>query len=321
MNKTRPQSVGILLGVIATLGLGFLGYQRFVVAPIDGKRKELIRAEDQASDALTKVGEARLAASDLAEVARLALPGDPRQAIEKYQVFLLDLLKSVDVKNLTLSPESPRKALRSDELHIIPFSIAMETDIWSITKFLQAFYQAPRLHQITNLSLTPMDRKDTSQSLRVALKIEALALVDAESAPHGADWTFEPPVDSDRDAYGLLVERNVLFASGPGSTSLHANDPEHVVLTSIWQQGSVVEADLFDRAQNQARRVRLGEECTVGRVRAVIVDVGYRDMVLQIDGNLYLWSIGHTFSERTLLSAEEALDREVRNLKRRPTMN
>jgi hypothetical protein len=51
------------------------------------------------------------------------------------------------------------------------------------------------------------------------------------------------------------------------------------------------------------------------------LDLGLRDMVLVIDGNLYQWQLGTTFSSRTLLSAEEALDREVRNRRRLQNMN
>jgi hypothetical protein len=65
----------------------------------------------------------------------------------------------------------------------------------------------------------------------------------------------------------------------------------------------------------------LGEEIVVGRVHALVLDLGLRDMVLVIDGNLYQWQLGTTFSSRTLLSAEEALDREVRNRRRLQNMN
>ena len=323
MNNQRPL-VMILVAVIAVLGLGYFGYTRFVVKPIADREKKRTVAEEAASQSLTKLNDAKSAASQLEDIVRLALPGDTRLAIEKYQVFLMDIFRSAEIQAPTVNAGNPRRPLKAGDLSVIPFSVDAETDIWSFTKLLYAFYSAPRLHQITNLSLTPVTRKDMGPALRVSLSIEAVALGEQTGPVRAGETVFEPTVSASRDAYGVLVEKNMLYASSPGSSTLHANDPEHVVLTTIFRRkgGGDVEADLIDRAQDASRRVvRVGEEFTVGRVRAVIVDVGLQDMVLNIDGNLYLWQLGTTFSSRTLLSAEEALDREVRNRRRLQNMN
>lgn len=323
MNTQRPL-VMVLLGVIVVLGGGYFGYSRFIVQPIANLEKKRAAAEDSASQSLEKLGDAKVAASQLDDLVRLCLPGDTRIAVERYQIFLLDLFRLAEIPAPNVTAGTPRKPLKTGDLSVIPFSVDFETDIWSFTKLLYAFYSAPRLHQITNLSLTPVTRKDMGPALRVSLSIEAVALGEQTGLVRPGEVVFEPPVSANRDEYGVLVEKNMLYASSPGSTTLHANDPEHVVLTTIFRRkgGGDVEADLIDRAQDASRRVvRVGEEFTVGRVRAVIVDVGLQDMVLNIDGNLYLWQLGTTFSSRTLLSAEEALDREIRNRRRLQNMN
>jgi hypothetical protein len=309
------------LGVAAGCLALFFGFTKLVTEPIAAKKLAKQKAEKLADEAFERQGEARIDAMELGSVAKRCLPGDARIAVEEYQSFLLQTLQSSDIPNPTVTSDTPRRVGKTGDLHVIPFTVTAETDIWSLTKLLHALYLAPRVHQILDLSLTPVDRKDIGPALRVSLSLEAIALeaTGISSSEEGAP--FDPPVDVDREAYSSVVEKNVLFATGPGSAGLRANDPEHVVLTFIVQQGANLEADLLDRAQNAARRVRVGEELTIGRVRAVVVDMGLRDMVLKIDGNLYLWQNGSTFSSRSLLSAEEALDREVRNRKRMQNMN
>lgn len=320
MNERRP-IVLALLGGIAAIMLGYFGYQQLIVRPIATKESDRRRAEDAAQKSLDALNEAKMAALELDELSKRLLPGDSRLAVEKYQGFLVELLKNAGISNPTITPGPSRRPSKNGDLHVLPVGVDAETDIWSLTRFLMGFYQSPLIHQITNLSLTPVERKDIGPALRVSLTIEAVGRGEARGFVRAGELVFDAPVDGDREAYGLLVEKNPLYATGPGSTTLRANDPEHVVLTSIWHQGAIVEADLFDRAQNSARRVRVGEECTVGRVRAVIVDMGLRDVVVAIDGNLYLWEIGTTFNTRKLLSADEALDREVRNRRRLQNMN
>ncbi|MBY0586661.1 hypothetical protein K2X85_05760 [bacterium] len=319
-NESRPWIMAGI-GAAATCLALFFTFNKFVTEPIAVKRTAKLKAEKLADEALERQSTARVEAGELDSVAKWALPGDPRVAVEEYQAFLIQTLQSADIPNPTVTADTARRVGKSGELHVIPFTVTAETDIWSLTKLLHALYLAPRLHQVLDLSLTPVDRKDIGPALRVSLSLEAVSLGTTGVSSSEDLAPFDPPVDIDREAYSNVVEKNVLFATGPGSAGLRANDPEHVVLTFIVQQGANLEADLFDRAQNAARRVRVGEELTIGRVRAVVVDMGLRDMVLKIDGNLYLWQNGSTFSSRTLLSAEEALDREVRNRKRMQNMN
>jgi hypothetical protein len=319
-SEARPWIIGALAAAAGCLML-FFGFNQLVTQPIAAKRLAREKAERAADEALDKRNEARLEAGTLGDVSRRCLPGDPLIAVEEYQAFLMQTCQSADIPKPTVTTESPRRIGKGSGLYLIPVTVTAETDIWSLTKLLHSIYLAPRLHQVLDLSLTPVDRKDIGPALRVSLSLEAVALDASGTTPSEEVAPFDPPVDADREAYGSVVEKNVLFATGPGSAGLRANDPEHVVLTFIVQQGQTLEADLFDRAQNAARRVRVGEELTIGRVRAVVVDMGLRDMVLKIDGNLFLWQNGSTFSSRTLLSAEEALDREVRNRRRLQNMN
>lgn len=318
MTDQRRLLIGVTAG-LAILLAGYQGYERLIREPIARRTEELRKAGELAKAAERQLKEARREAGELEDLAKLCLPGEPVKARERYQSYLVELLRNADISTPTVTPANPRK--QKNGVIVVPFSVAADTDIYALTKFLHAFYLEPRLQQITNLSLTPLESKDIGPSLRVSLNIEAIALGEGDAPPRGHEVAYTPPVAAGRDAYGSLVEKNILYSVGPGSSALRANDPNHVRLTSILDVGGgeVVEADLYDQAQNVTRRVRVGDECVIGRTRGTILDIG-PDMVMLIDGNLYLWKLGQFFSGRTPISAEDALAREVLKTHRRQKM-
>jgi hypothetical protein len=302
----------VLVAVTAVLAVGLAGvygYQRFLADPLAKRTEERAKAQQLSRESEQDLRAARRDAAKLDEAARLCLPQDPVKARERYQAYLLGLLRSAEIATPTVTPSNPRR--QRNGAILVVFTVSADTDIYSLVKFLHGFYLEPRLHQITNLTLTPLEARDIGPTLRVSMNIEAVGLGAGEQPSRGHEAPFTPPVAVNRDAYGVVVEKNILYAAGPGSSVLRANDPEHVRLVSIIDPGGEsVEADLYDRAQNVTRRVRAGDECTIGRTKAVLLDIA-PDIVMSIDGNLYLWKLGTFFSERTPISAEDALAREV----------
>jgi hypothetical protein len=117
-------------------------------------------------------------------------------------------------------------------------------------------------------------------------------------------------VDKKPEDYSATVERNVLFARGPGGGTFAGNLPEFVVLTSIIHEGLQAKADVYDRGVNQSRQLHVGDVVTIGETTATVLDLGLRDAVLESGGMWWLWELGSSYSSRTPLSPEHALDRE-----------
>ena len=86
MNNQRPL-VMALLAVVACLGVGYFGYTRLIAQPIADREKKRADAEEAASQSLTKLNDAKVAASKLDDMIRLCLPGDTRLAIERVSGF------------------------------------------------------------------------------------------------------------------------------------------------------------------------------------------------------------------------------------------
>lgn len=295
------------LALAATLFVGRWAWGTFITGPIQTQEKIAREAERKTERTNQKLVAARAARLEVEEWSRASLPANPALAQERYQAYLINLLQSSRIANATIMPGQPTAR---DGIYFVPFSVQAETDLESFTRFLHAFYASPRLHQVRRLSLNPVERADMGPGIRFSLAIEALAFAEldaGEAKPEG----FAARVGPDVQEYRALVERNVLYARGPGGAGLTGNSPEHVVLTAIVHESGRAEADLYDRATNASRRMRLGETHAFGPLTARLLDLGLRDAVVEIDGELWRWKLGDPLSQRAPLSAAAAFEREL----------
>ncbi|MFO0948179.1 MAG: hypothetical protein U1D30_20035 [Planctomycetota bacterium] len=305
--QTRQKILALGFGLIAVLFGGNWAWTTLVSGPLGDLDRLRQSAEKKAREANLKLVAARHAKLELEELSRWSLPKDPTLAQEEFQSYLIRLLQDAKIAHPTITPGPPNA---KEGVYVIPFMVQGEATMASLTHFLHAFYRTPRLQQISQLSLNPIEREDMGLGIRFSLSMEALAFGDGNRT-NGEAPTFAARVESGVDSYAATVERNVLFARGPGGGAFSGNMPEHVVLTSIVRQGNEGKADIYDRAVNSIRPVRVGDSVTVGAQSAVVVDLGLRDAVLDMDGRWWLWELGTSFSARTPLSPEQALDREI----------
>lgn len=309
--QQRQKILALGFGVMALMFGGHWLWTTMVSGPLGDLDRLRQSAEKKATEANLKMVAARHVKLELEELSRLALPSDPTLAQEEFQNYLIELLQDAKIAHPTLTPGPPNS---KEGVFLIPFSVQGEATMASLTQFLHAFYRTPRLQQISQLTLNPIEREDIGVGIRFSLSMEALAFGDVNRT-NGETPAFVARVESGLDSYAATVEKNVLFARGPGGGAFAGNMPEHVVLTSIVRRGSEGRADIYDRAVNSIRPMRVGDSVTVGAQSALVLDLGLRDAVLEMDGAWWLWELGTSFSARTPLSPEQALEREV--LKRR----
>lgn len=319
--KRRQQLLAIGFTGFASLLAVRYGWDRFIARPLADLDKSLKAAEKKAQTAQTAVVAARHVQNELAEVAPLSLPGDPTLAQEAYQAYLIGLLQSAKVADPTITPGQPGGR---EGVTLIPFTVKGEADMASVVRLLAGFYATPRLQRINQLSLNPIDRDDIGRAIRFSLSLEALAWgdtargnADGRPAPI-AEASAPAPATAEIDAgpFAVIVERNNLLARGPGEGALEGNAPEYVILASIVDAGREAQADLYDRAVNTTRPLRVGELVSVGGAEAKVIDLGIRDVVLEAKDGWWLWELGTSYSARRPLSPAEALEREIERSQR-----
>lgn len=306
MKLDRQKILALGFGVIAALFGGRWVWQTMVEEPLETLRKSKASAEKKVDSARMSLVEARGAKLDLDKLGSLSLPGDPTQAQEIYQSYWIELLKEAKIANPTITPGSPSSR---EGIYLIPFTIKGEGSVDSLTQLLHHFHSTPRLQQISQMSLNPIEQEDMGRGIRFSLSTEALAWAGSEDVK-GADAPFVARVDEKPEDYAATVERNVLFARGPGGGAFAGNLPEFVVLTSIIREGGQAEADVYDRGVNQTKQLRVGDVVTIGDTNATVLDLGLRDAVLESDGMWWLWELGSSYSARTPLTPQQALERE-----------
>lgn len=305
--KSREKLLAIGVGAVVLLFAARYLHGVFVTGPVADLEKQRASAEAKVEKTNKKVLAARAARMDVEELARHGLPANPIVAQERFQAYLVHLLASAGIASPTIMPGQPTQR---EGITVVPFSLTADATIEAFTKFLYSFYSSPRLQQIKRLTLNPIERADMAPSIRFSLSMEALGfgegnLAETESTVAGTR------VGTDPAAYRAVIERNVLFARGPGGAVLPANSPEHVVLTAIMHDQGKPEADVYDRARNKTRQVALGQDVAIGPGSGRVVDMGFRDLVVDIEGQLWQWRLGQTFSQRVLLTPEQLLDREM----------
>lgn len=317
--RRRQQLLVIGFAGFAALVAVRYGWNRFIAGPLADLDKSVKAAEKKAQGAQTAVVAARHVQNELAEVEPLSLPRDPTLAQEAYQAYLIGLLQSAKVADPTITPGQPGGR---EGVTLIPFTVKGEADMASVVRLLAGFYATPRLQRINQLSLNPIDRDDIGRAIRFSLSLEALAWGDtARGNPDGrsapiAKAPAPAPAEIDAGPFAVIVERNNLLARGPGEGALEGNSPEYVILASIVDAGREAQADLYDRAVNTTRPLRVGELVSVGGAEAKVIDLGIRDVVLEAKDGWWLWELGTSYSARRPLSPAEALEREIERSQR-----
>lgn len=307
----------LLIGAAAVAALLLLtqgAWNVFIARPLAQQQSAVKSAEAKAEKTQSKLIEARWAKLKLEEIEPASLPLQPNLAQDHYQGYLVSLLQTAHVNNSTLSPGQP---VEREGVTVVPFTVSAETTLDRLLLLLHSFHSTPRLQRITRLSLNPVERPDMGAAIRFSLSVEALGFAESDedkgektlAREVAAAWSGTPKTT--RNDIAALTERNLLFPRAPGGSHLTGNSPDHVVLTSIVHDRGRAEADVYDRGLDQSRRVNVGESWSIGSTHVRLLDLGLRDAVIEIAGDLFLWPLGQTLSNRLPLTAEAALDREI----------
>jgi hypothetical protein len=306
MGLQRRTVLLVAAGLAGILGGGRYGYNSFVRGPLEVKAKQVSTAEGKLKKTNSRLVAARAAELDVERYSARSLPGNPVQAQDQYQEYLIGLLQEAKIARPTISPSPPRQR---EGVYFVSFTVAADAPTPAFLQFLHSFYAAPRLQQIRRLNLNPIPAEGKGPQIRFSMTIEAPAVGDGVAAAPAAE---EPPrVDPQRAFYAVVTERNCLFGGALGPGAIPPNQPEHTVLTAIVHRGERAEADVYDRGSNQTRRLKVGDESRIGGSSVRVLDLGLRDAVLLIDRQYWRWKLGSSFADRELLSPEEALVREI----------
>jgi hypothetical protein len=181
----------------------------WLVGSSGGSVSQLRQVRDEKAQEVAKK-QARLDAAErskakLAEWERRALPANTRDAGRLYQSWLTGLVGRIKLDDVRIEPREGR--VRRGVYTALPFTVHGKATLDQLTRLLFEFYSAGYLHQIQQLTVTPL--KDSGK-LDVNMAIEAVSLPTATSTTGLPDQKPLRPLPGTLAEYQkTIVERNL----------------------------------------------------------------------------------------------------------------
>ncbi len=287
----------VLLLMVAYFGGEWL-VDQLIQGPIETARNRRTQLERDIEKRETSLQRLREAGKLLARWEDQSLPADTETARSLYQAWLVELVDDVGLASPSVTSSEP--VARGGLYHTLAFAVRGRGTLEQLTKFLFTFYQADLLHQVRSLSITPLQR---AESLDLSVAIETMILPaggTAKGAPaenvyeqfRRRAWrTSDRLASAGLEDYGVIVGRN-LFALGGGF------DPtDQTFLTSITQVNDQPEVWFTNRATDEVVKLRTGAPLTLGPLTFHLAEVLDNDVILEIDGERWLLSLGDKLTD------------------------
>ncbi|MEM6798174.1 MAG: hypothetical protein AAF589_01545 [Planctomycetota bacterium] len=254
----------------------------------------------------------------LGEYRERSLPSDPQAAQLEYRAWLFDQLEEAGLAfdDVTLIDRRPGGDAYTD----LVYSATAEGDLGAVTRFLHAFYQAPMMHKLTTLKLTPGERG----RLQVNLGVRALAVAGAEredGLPAGESGRL---LLADADAYvASIVQRDVfreyvpprppppprkprpVVKRDPPPPRPKFDDAAHAYLTGIVQSGDRLQAWINVRTLGETLRVFEGDPLSVGLLKGTVESISARRIVVVTPAGRFATSLGSNLRDGVEIEGPE----------------
>ncbi len=293
MNKYRKH---ILLAVLGAMVLFYASdwlLRDVLEAPFRSRRDRIEDLQGDIDKREEELHSALAVGKRLDALKAESLPADPEKARSLYQTWLLELANYVKLSNPTIDVGQP--AGRRGLYQVIACSVRGQGTLSQVTKLLYEFYCAGHLHQIRSLTLTPLKGTD---ELDVSLSIEALILPDVSrqdrlSTGHVARLAYGSLQD-----YDIIARRNLF---GAGSTW---DVTDHTYLTAVNYVDGRPEAWFDVRTESKLLKLRQGERLQIGSFEATVAEITDTDVLLDVDGELWLLGIGENLAQAAAIPPE-----------------
>lgn len=314
----REKKLGLIV-LVMVAGWGAWNLWGKYSGALDERKAELQAAEVALQDARFDTLKADATTRRLARYQERSLPVDPQVAQLEYRAWLVSELREagLDFEDVTLSEKRPS----GDAFTSLAYTAKAEGDLTALTKFLHAFYQAPQLHKITRLRLTPRE----GDQLQVDLSVQSLAISGAErkeGLPQGESGRLA--LESLDDYLASITERNVFTAyvpPQPPKPKITAapvvkrepapkpkfDDAAHAYLTGVVQAGERLQAWIYVRTTGETLRVYEGDPLTVGLLEGKVESISPKKIVVRVDENLYATPLGSHLREAAPLESEDVV--------------
>jgi Tfp pilus assembly protein PilO len=284
----------ILIGVFGALLLLWCGnsvMRSGRQGPFGARRQKITNLRSQIAKRQKEFAEFRQAGKQLAVWEEQSLPSDPEVARGLYQAWLLELARHVGLTGTNVDSSEP---VNSKGLYyLLSFSMRGRGTLEQLTVFLYEFYGAGHLHQLRSMQVTPTPR---GELLDLSFSIEAVALHGLERQDRLGRAPSTRLAFDNLAPYQSIVRRNVFAAGGPALDAA-----SQTWLTAVTQVDGRPTAWFSLDGARRTLKAAEGESLELGACRAKVAEVCDNDVVLDIDGQRWLMTIGDSLGQAAAL--------------------
>jgi hypothetical protein len=259
-------------------------------SPMAQARERTKKLQEQIRLKKAELKTIRAEKEQLADWEAQSLPADPRLARSLYQAWLVELAEHVGLVKPNVDSNEP--ANHKDLYEQYTFTVRGQGTLEQVTQLLFEFYRAGHLHQIRNLDLTPTQQ---GKQFNISLIIEAVSLPQIKRRDELGDAKVQRLKSDQLADYQIIARRNV-FGEG--------HDPDVLTgtrLTAVTSRNGRLEAWFSVAVRDETLQKAVGEKLDLDGLSATILEIEDGDVVLEIDGQRRLMTIGETLAEASAL--------------------
>ncbi len=281
-----------LLAVIALVRVGDWVLASMIQGPLQERRARTsqLRKDIEKREAL--LAQARQAGRQIDAWQKQSLPSDVETARSVYRGWVLSLVRKAKLRNATVDSGSP--ANRSGVYRSLPFSIRVRGTLQQFTEFLYQFSDAPHLHQIASLTLSPLG---STGQFDISIGVETLLLPNTKR--DRLNTGSSALLASSRVQDYETVWRNNIFGIGID----HSDPMKHTLVTAITYSNGNAQVWISEQLLDKVTRVGLNESFDTVALSGRIVEVRDQEVVIESSGDRFLLPIGSPFADARLLES------------------
>jgi hypothetical protein len=226
-----------------------------------------------------KVDGARRALAQLTEWERRALPTDAARARSLYQNWLRELADRAQFRQVNIDSGEPQ--IKRNAYTLFSFTVRGRTSLVQLAKFFHEFYSAGHLQQLRRLDVKPVEK---STDVDVILGIEALLLPGADRTDKLSTEPGNRLKSVKLSDYGIVAARNLFAPPVSQTPNVPFDAAQLTFVTAILEVDGKAQVWLLDRTAGKTFRLGPGEKFEIGPLHGSVVEIGRRDVVLELDG-------------------------------------
>lgn len=285
----------ILLGSLAIMVVLTFGdqlWKSLYERPLGTARRNTERLTGEVQQARQTLKRFTKQQTRLKRLRSASLPNDVEAARTLYQGWLNELAERIDLEGRRVDSKPPRVYLG---YRVLPFSLRCEGTLEQLTSLLYEFYQAPFLHHIRTMTITPIAG---TRQLSLNFALESLSIDESPSTDALPSGKSDQLASDELRDYQSIVRRNMFSASGGVQAA------QFTILTGIVAVDGSPQAWFTNSLEDDVQKVRAGGTIRVGGLECTVERMTRRDLILVIDDSRWLLTINERVADAIALPPE-----------------